>query len=177
MGSRRTPWQRGGGGGVGRWSQSRPARSARSQHTCDSRTLCSVQSRCEGLVSSLFIRPSPSDAAWLFISCFSEPRLFVFQAPHSSLSLCPSLHFRPPPPSVPRIILHLLQITHQLRRPSTNPVTMAPADGNFLWSCPVIGGETSKQRTAGEGWYITERLHFHFQGCLVNAPNPASGRK
>lgn len=98
--------------------------------------------------------------------------------------LCPSLHFRPhthPRPLLPSlypcIILHLLQITHQLQRPSTNSVTVMPTDGNFLWSCPVIGGETSKQRTAGEGWYITERLHFHFQGCLVNAPNPASGRK
>ncbi|KAK5886367.1 hypothetical protein CesoFtcFv8_017407 [Champsocephalus esox] len=41
------------------------------------------------------------------------------------------------------------KITHQLQRPSTNSVTMMPTDGNFLWSCPVIGGETSKQRTAG----------------------------
>lgn len=71
--------------------------------------------------------------------------------------LCPSLHFCPHTswlclsPASLCIILHLLQITHQPQRPSTNPVTMVPTDGNFLWSCPVIGGETSKQRTAGEG--------------------------
>ncbi|KAG7224208.1 hypothetical protein INR49_019943, partial [Caranx melampygus] len=71
---------------------------------------------------------------------------------HSSLSLSISPISLPAPPGslspCPCIILHLLQITHQPQRPSTNPVTMAPTDGNFLWSCPVIGGETSKQRTA-----------------------------
>ncbi|XP_037602578.1 uncharacterized protein LOC119474569 [Sebastes umbrosus] len=81
-----------------------------------------------------------------------------WKAMHSSRSLSLSISPFPSwlspltPPSTslsPCIILHLLQITHQLQRPSTNSVTMMPTDGNFLWSCPVIGGETSKQRTAG----------------------------
>ncbi|KAG8013345.1 hypothetical protein GBF38_021660 [Nibea albiflora] len=38
--------------------------------------------------------------------------------------------------------------------PIHNSVTVMPTDGNFLWSCPVIGGETSKQRTAGWQWVV-----------------------
>lgn len=122
--------------------------------------LCSIQSRCKGLVSSLFIHPPPLiDGAWLSASRFSEVQLFVLHVTHSSWSLSLSLPISiptppaspPSPPLSPRIILHLLQITHQLQRPSTNSVTMMPTDGNFLWSCPVIGGETFKRRTAGEG--------------------------
>ncbi|GLD67741.1 uncharacterized protein AKAME5_001907000 [Lates japonicus] len=59
-----------------------------------------------------------------------------------------------PPPCLP--VHPSISITHQLQRPSTNAVTMVPTDGNFLWSCPVIGGETSKQRTAGPTVYREE---------------------
>lgn len=115
-----------------------------------------------------------------FFSSTLPLMFFVFQVFLTSFSLCPSSHL------LALLLNHscfvffsfaLFQIAHQLHRTSTNSVTMAPTDGNFLWSCPAIGGETSKHWAAGEGWCITERLHFHFQGCLVNAPDPASGRK
>lgn len=56
-------------------------------------------------------------------------------------------------------------------------VAAMPADGDFLWSCPLIGWQASNREQLVRGWCISERLHFRFQGCLVNAPNPASGRK
>lgn len=56
-------------------------------------------------------------------------------------------------------------------------VATMPADGDFLWSCPLIGWQASNREQLVRGWCISERLHFRFQGCLVNARDPASGRK
>lgn len=35
----------------------------------------------------------------------------------------------------------------------------------------------NREQLARDDVSPSECLHFHFQGCLVNAPNPASGRK
>lgn len=56
-------------------------------------------------------------------------------------------------------------------------VATMPADGDFLWSCPLIGWQASNREQLVRGWCISECLHFCFQGCLVNARDPASGWK
>nr|XP_029134485.1 uncharacterized protein LOC114920570 [Labrus bergylta] len=97
--------------------------------------------------------PSHSREAWLSLPCFSQVQLLVFQAMHSAVSPCPSLHFHPCtswlPLSEDRTSFAHENTSAFHKRPSTNSVTLMPTDGNFLWSCSVIGGETSKQRTAG----------------------------
>lgn len=104
-------------------------------------------SRCSGPAAA-------RDAARL--SAFAEVWLF-----------CP-LHFQPPPH-------HTSSAPENTSASAT--VAAIPADGDFLWSCPLIGWQASNREQLVRGWCISERLHFRFRGCLVNAPDPASGRK
>lgn len=93
--------------------------------TSESRTICSTQSRCKGLVSSLS-NPLPSQGLDLFF-------MFSYFSVDAFLLIPLFIPWPPITSSLPHVILHLILVTCELKLPSTNQCHDA-----HRWQLPVV---------------------------------------